>query len=285
MSHDALTSWMEERRDCVDDALGKLFPDAWPPAFREPLRYPLFSGGKRVRPLLCIAAFEAVAPEPIDLGLVLPAAASLELLHTYSLVHDDLPAMDDDEERRGRPTVHVAYDEPTAILVGDALLTEAFGVLARAPLTAEVRIALVARLSAAGGHLGMIGGQAADVGLGGTVGDVDTLTRLHAGKTGALIQASVAMGGMVAETRLEFQEALEVYGRSVGLAFQLADDVLDADEDAGDDGPPSYVKLLGIDETRRRAWSLVEDALSAIRPLPRPERLEQLAKFIVERDV
>ena len=114
---------------------------------------------------------------------------------------------------------------------------------------------------------------------------LEEVRQMQGMKTGALIQASVAMGGMVAETRLEFQEALEVYGRSVGLAFQLADDVLDADEDAGDDGPPSYVKLLGIDETRRRAWSLVEDALSAIRPLPRPERLEQLAKFIVERDV
>jgi len=284
-SRQGLQAWMDERRQLIDQTLDALFQDAWPAGFQDPLCYPLFSGGKRVRPLLCLAAYEAVALEPLDLNLVLPAAASLELLHTYSLVHDDLPAMDDDDERRGRPTVHKAYDEPTAILVGDALLTEAFGVLARAPGTAEVRVALVARLAASGGYLGMIGGQAADVGLGGDVSDVDTLTRLHMGKTGALIQASVAMGGMVAETRLANQEALEAYGHAVGLAFQLADDVLDADEDAGDDGPPSYVKLLGIDETRRRAWSLVEDALEATSTLPRPERLEQLARFIVERDV
>lgn len=280
-----LHAWMGERRDALDRFMGDLFADAWPGPFAEPLRYPVFGGGKRVRPILCLAAYEAVTVPPGPFTPALSAAAALELVHTYSLVHDDLPAMDDDDERRGRPTVHVAYDEPTAILVGDALLTEAFAVLARAPLSAAVRMTLVARLASAAGYLGMIGGQAADVGIGGPVQDLDTLTALHAGKTGALLQASAAMGGFVAEAAPSDQAALETYGKAVGLAFQLADDVLDAHEDAGEDGPPSYVKLLGIDETRRRASALANDAIEAARALPRGDALVDLARFIVERDV
>lgn len=279
------TAWLDARRGAVDRFLEGIFADAWPASFAEPLRYPVFGGGKRVRPVLCIAAFEAVAAHPEDITPALPAATALELVHTYSLVHDDLPAMDDDDERRGRPTVHVAYDQPTAILVGDALLTHAFALLADAPVADAVRIALVRRLAEAAGYRGMIGGQAADVGLGGTIDDIDTLTRLHAGKTGALLQASAGMGGLVAGTGHSHQGALEAYGRAVGLAFQLADDVLDADEDAGDDGPPSYVKLLGVDETRRRAADLAEQAIAAARSLPRPDALVDLARFIVERDV
>lgn len=282
-----LEDWSSSRREAVDATLGDLFPDAWPSSFREAVRYPLFTGGKRVRPLLCVAAYEAVQSRDTDPDLrpALAPAAAVELIHTYSLVHDDLPALDDDDERRGRPTVHIAYGEPAAILVGDALLTEAFGVLARSVVAPEIRVSLIARLANAAGHLGMIGGQAADVGLGGAVDDVDALTRMHAGKTGALIQASVAMGGLVGRATAEQQEQLEIYGRAVGLAFQLADDVLDADEDAGDDGPPSYVKLLGVDETRRRAESLRDDAIAAAQRLPSPGILVDLARFIVARDI
>ncbi|MFK7927602.1 MAG: polyprenyl synthetase family protein [Myxococcota bacterium] len=280
-----LHTWMADRRAALDHFLQTLFDDAWPGPFREPLRYPVFGGGKRVRPILCLAAFEAVTEPGTAFDAALPAAAALELVHTYSLVHDDLPAMDDDDERRGRPTVHIAFDQPTAILVGDALLTEAFGILARAPLTAEVRIGLVSRLSAASGYLGMIGGQAADVGIGGPVTDLERLTELHAGKTGALLQASAAMGGMVAEARPADQANLETYGRAVGLAFQLADDVLDAEEDAGEEGPPSFVKLLGVEETERRARALAAEAIEAAEQLPRGAELVRLARYIVERDV
>lgn len=280
-----LRAWLGDLRADFDAFMGPAFQDAWPVAFVERLRYPLFTGGKRVRPVLCMAAYQAVADAPEDLAPVLPAAAALELVHTYSLVHDDLPAMDDDDVRRGRPTVHVAYDEPTAILVGDALVTEAFGILAGAPVPPEVRIALVARLAQASGYKGMIGGQAADVGLGGPIRDLDALTRLHAGKTGALLQACAGMGGLVAGADDATQGALETYGRAVGLAFQLADDILDAEEDAGEDGPPSFVKLLGLEETRRRASDLAAQAIDAAERLPRPVRLVQLARYIVERDV
>jgi geranylgeranyl diphosphate synthase type II len=276
-----LTRWWAPRLAAVDRFLGARYADAWPEPFGAALAYPLGTGGKRVRPALCVAAYEACGGRELDLAV--PAAAAFELVHTYSLVHDDLPAMDDADERRGRPSVHKAFDEATAVLVGDALLTDAFQVLADAPLPAETRIALVARLAHAAGHAGMVGGQAADVGLGARVGDVGTLQRLHAGKTGALIAGATVAGGLVAGADADALARLERYGAAVGLAFQLADDVLDADEDSGDDGPPSYVRLLGVDETRRRAHALRDAALDAVAPLD-AEPLRALARFIVDRD-
>jgi len=278
-----LGAWLEKSRASLDDWLSSAFADAWPPAFAEPLRYPVFGGGKRVRPAMTFAAFQAVRGADAPLDPAMPAAAAVELIHTYSLVHDDLPAMDDDDERRGRPTVHVAYGEACAILVGDALLTHAFALLAAADLPAAARVALIADLAEAAGYRGMIGGQAADVGLGGPIADVETLTRLHALKTGALLRVSAVMGGRAAGASPAQLAALATYGESVGLAFQLADDLLDADEDAGDDGPPSFVKLLGADETRRRATALADTAIQAARALSHAERLVQLARYVVER--
>jgi geranylgeranyl pyrophosphate synthase len=278
-----LDLWSTAALDEVDRFLDLTLGETWPAALREPLRYPVFGGGKRVRPLLTLAAAEALDRGPRAQALA--AGAAVELVHTYSLVHDDLPAMDDDDVRRGRPTLHKAWDEATAVLVGDALLTEAFGVLAGAALPPDVVVALVARLAAAAGHRGMIGGQAADVGLGGPVRDLDTLMRLHAGKTGALIQAAVVMGGLSLGASADELARLERYGADVGLAFQLADDVLDADQDDGDDGPPSYVKLLGVEETSRRARELAERAVEAVDSLPRPAALIALARFTVDRDV
>jgi len=271
----------EVHRERVASALQGRFGDAWPAPFGEVLRYPLSTGGKRVRPVLCLMACEAVGH---DVAAALPAAVAVELVHTYSLVHDDLPCMDDDDERRGRPTVHKVYGDGTAVLCGDALLTEAFAVLAEAPLPPAVVVSLVRRLAMASGYQGMVGGQAADVGLGGPVTDVDMLLRLHRGKTGALLAAAAVMGGLSARASADAMAALEAYGQAVGLAFQLADDVLDADEDAGDDGPPSYVKLLGLDETRRRAVALRDEALAAAATLPRGEGLAALARFVVDRD-
>lgn len=167
----ALGPWAHAGWERVDALLAARFEDAWPPRFQEACRYPIATGGKRMRPLLVLAAAEALGCS--DDATVQHAAAAVELVHTYSLVHDDLPAMDDDAERRGRPTVHIAYDEATAILVGDALLTEAFAVIADCPASAETRMAMTRCLARAAGHRGMVGGQAADVGLGGPVGDLD----------------------------------------------------------------------------------------------------------------
>ncbi len=268
----------------LDAALSAAFAGCWPPRFEEALRYPVFGGGKRVRPLLVLAAHEAVGGGS-DVGPALAAAVAVELVHTYSLVHDDLPCMDDDDVRRGRPTVHKVYDDGAAVLVGDGLLTLAFQVLAEAPHPAEVRIAMVGALARAAGPAGMVAGQAADVGLGGPVTTLEALQRLHAGKTGALLTASAVLGGLSAHGPAPALEALQRYGRAVGMAFQLADDVLDADQDAGDDGPPSYVKLLGVDETARRARALADEAIAAVEGLARPEPLRWLAAFTVERSV
>jgi len=270
----------EAHRATVEDALSGLFVDAWPARFGEVLRYPLQTGGKRVRPVLCLTACEALGADPAS---AVPAALAVELVHTYSLVHDDLPCMDDDDERRGKPTVHRAYDEGSAVLCGDALLTEAFRVVLGGPQGGDAKVRMVQRLSDAAGYRGMVGGQAADVGLGGPVTDIDTLLALHRGKTGALLAASAVLGGMAAGATERQLDALERYGQAVGLAFQLADDVLDAEEDAGDDGPPSYVKLLGIDETQRRAARLRDDALAAAGALPQPAGLEAIARFVVDR--
>lgn len=280
--NDALRAWSTPLRGRVDAWMLACFDDAWPLRFQEACVYPLQTGGKRMRALLACAAAESVGGAIDD--SVLGAAGAVELVHGYSLVHDDLPAMDDDDERRGRPTVHRAFDEATGILVGDAMLTVAFRGLARLPTSGDVRIRLVEELTEAAGHPGMIGGQAADVGLGGPVTDLDALVRLHRGKTGALIRGAVRMGAIAAGADAAQLAALTTYGAAVGLAFQMADDVLDADEDAGEDGPPSYVKLLGVAETRRRAASLRDEALGALAALPNPGMLDALARYTIDRD-
>jgi geranylgeranyl pyrophosphate synthase len=281
-----LHTWLDSRRSAFEAVLEREFAAGmgrtWPVAFAEPLGYPLFTGGKRMRPLLSVAAYEAVTDRD-DAEVAHLAGLAVELVHTYSLVHDDLPCMDDDDERRGRPTVHRAFSEPIAVLVGDSLLTEAFGVLGRLPTSDATRVALVVELARAAGHAGMVGGQAADIGVGGPVEDLDALLGLHRRKTGALIAAATVFGGHVAGASPAQIEALGVCGRAIGLAFQLADDVLDADEDAGSDGPPSYVKLLGIDETRSRAQALAAEAVEAASSLPAPAALCALARYAVDR--
>lgn len=210
---------------------------------------------------------------------------AVELVHTYSLVHDDLPCMDDDAERRGQPTVHVKFGDGAAVLVGDALLTEAFGVVTRSnALSPQQRIDLVNSLSLAAGHHGMIGGQAGDLALGGPVEDAETLLAIHKRKTGALIRSACEMGAIAGSSWPDEKAALVQYGEAVGLAFQLVDDLLDLDQDKGDDGPPSYPKLRGVDSTRNKARQLLEEALSILEELPGPvEPLAELARFTLER--
>ena len=279
-----LEAWLAPRLAAVEALFATRFTEVWPPAFREPLAYPLATGGKRIRPALCFAACEAVGA---DWSAATPAPAALELVHPYSLVHDDLPCMDDDDVRRGMPTVHKKWDDATAVLVGDALLTEAFAVLAELGAPAQVG-ALVRSLARAAGADGMVGGQAADIaGTNGAldVSTVETLQRVHALKTGALIAAATGMGGISGGATPDQIRALDGYGRAVGLAFQLADDVLDADQDAGETGPPSYVRLLGVDETTRRARELADRACRAVAGFPAPQALIALARFSVERTV
>lgn len=275
-----LSAWAAPRRSAINAFLLSRFADAIPDRLVEACRYPLTTGGKRMRPLLTYAAHEALGHEPSEATLV--ASAAVEMIHGYSLVHDDLPSMDNDDERRGRPTVHRVYGEAGALLVGDAMLTDAFRMLSALP--PAICAPLVSELATAAGHAGMIGGQAMDIGMGGAVSDLETLTRLHRGKTGALIRCAVRFGGLTAHADTAQLDALTRYGEAVGLAFQLADDVLDEEQDAGDDGPPSFVRLLGVDETRRRAHTLLSEALDALAPLPNPAALAALARFTVERD-
>ncbi len=279
-----LEAWADPRRRALQEHLDSLFQDAVPPRFGEMCRCPLQNGGKRIRPLLAMAAYEETIGTDSS-ELLLPLFASVELVHCYSLVHDDLPAMDDDETRRGRPTLHRVHGEAAAILVGDALLTEAFRQLHLCPLLdGDGRMALVHELSHAAGYAGMIGGQVLDLGLGGPVEDIETLMALHRRKTGALIQASVRMGAIAGGGDEVQAHALDRFGRDLGLAFQLADDVLDAQQDAGEDGPPSFVKLLGAEETTRRARGLVKGAMEALEVLEHPA-LEALARFTIDRKV
>jgi len=274
--------WCATHRDAVDRCLQSRFVDAWPPPFQEATLYPLRTGGKRIRPLFALAAVEALE-RPVTEDLI-HVASSVELIHSYSLVHDDMPCMDDDAERRGKPAVHIAFGEPAALLVGDALLTEAFRILTHTDLEPSVQIRLVAELTDGAGHVGMIGGQAADIGMGGPVNDVETLMRLHNGKTGALIRAATRMGGIAAGAKGEQLDQLTRYGAAIGLAFQMADDILDREEDAGEDGPPSYVKLIGEDDTRLRSEALLAEAIDAAQHLAQPDKLMALARFTVDRD-
>ncbi len=268
--NDELKGWTAPRLAMIEGALARVGEGA-EPGFRDVMLYPLQTGGKRVRPLLCLAAAEAVAGSARD---ALPAAVALELVHTYSLVPDDRPAMDDDDERRGRPTVHVVYGQANAILAGDAVLTEAFEHVAYSA-------GLVRELARAAGGGGMVGGQYLDIR--GKVDGVEALVHLHRLKTGALIRAAVRMGGLAGGADEDQLAALTRYGAAVGLAFQVADDVLDADQDADVSGPPSFVRLMGVERARAEAHRLAAEAVVAARELPNPGALVGLAHFTVER--
>jgi geranylgeranyl pyrophosphate synthase len=249
---------------------GAFGPDV-PAGLAEACRYPLAGGGKRIRPRIVFAACGAVGAAQ---ERALNAAAAVELLHTYSLVHDDLPCMDDDDERRGRPTVHRVFGEAVAVLVGDALLTAAFEAVADQP-------GLVHELARAGGAGGMIAGQYLDIRWDG--GDEAALVAVHRAKTGALLRAAARMGGRAGGADGKQLAALDDYGSAIGLAFQVHDDVLDAAEADEPGGPPSFVRLRGLDGAAMRARDLRDEAVAAARRLPEPAELVALANFAVER--
>jgi farnesyl diphosphate synthase len=250
-----LRAFSERVERCLDAALPA--PDLLPVRLHQAMRHAVLGGGKRLRPLLVYATGHALGAADADLDA---AACAVELIHAYSLVHDDLPAMDDDALRRGRPTVHVAFDEATAILAGDALQALAFGLLARATLTAEVRVEMVASLADAAGAAGMCGGQAMDIDAVGRQLSLDQLKVMHARKTGALIRSAVRLGGVAAGADAGTLSCLDRYASALGLAFQIKDDLLDVESDsvtlgktAGKDAAadkPTYVALLGIEGAR-----------------------------------
>jgi geranylgeranyl diphosphate synthase type II len=257
------------------------------------MAYSLLGGGKRLRPLLTLLACETAGG---DAKAALPAACAVEMIHTYSLIHDDLPAMDDDSLRRGRPTCHIQFGEAHAILAGDALLTLAFEVLARDVRPASVAAACCADLAAAAGASGMVAGQTADFEAEGSgVAGIEQLQAIHLRKTGRLLRSALTMGGRIAGASPEALASLSKYGENIGLAFQITDDLLDIvgeQEKMGKGvrkdaklGKLTYPFLLGIQESRKRARSLIAEACSALSGFGEAsQRLEALAHFVLERD-
>jgi farnesyl diphosphate synthase len=292
-----LSVWMKACAARVESALDDYLPDAdlAPERLHEAMRYAVLGGGKRVRPLLVYAAGEACLGGN-DLDAALDAAAvAVELIHVYSLVHDDMPCMDDDVLRRGRPTVHVQYDDATALLVGDALQAQAFDVLARLPVAPALAVQALQVLTVAAGSAGMAGGQAIDLASVGRRLTREELEGMHRLKTGALLRASAALGGIVVGAGPEQRRAIDTYAQAVGLAFQVVDDILDVTGDAAQLGKtagkdaaadkPTYVSLMGLDGARALAESLREQAHAALAPLGEGgARLAALADFIVLRD-
>ena len=286
------TGW----RQRVDDALEHALTHRTLPGSRlqAAMRHAALLGGKRMRPLLVYATGELLAA---DVAALDAPATAIELIHAYSLVHDDLPAMDDDALRRGQPTVHVAFDEATAILAGDALQSLAFQQLADAPLPADARIAMVRELAIASGGAGMCGGQAFDIDATGRGGEISLgeLEQLHALKTGALLRCAVRLGAIAGNADRDAHAALDRYAEALGLAFQIRDDLLDIEGDsatlgktAGKDlaqNKATFPALLGIDASRAKLAELAEVMRAALAPFgDRADLLAALARQVVERD-
>lgn len=299
-SESAIVSYMEARRAEVETFLGRLLPSEglFPPKIHESMHYSLMAGGKRIRPVLCMAAAEAAGGGITGNDALLAVASSFELIHTYSLIHDDLPAMDNDDFRRGKPTNHKVFGEAVAILAGDALLTLAFDLLVDRKYTgtipADRLLAITHEIARASGVSGMVGGQAGDIYFEGRDVDFATLEFIHIHKTGALIRAGVVTGGMVAGANDKQLEALNHYGREIGLAFQIADDILDVEgtmeemgKNVGGDsgkGKKTYPAFFGVEESRRLAEAALGRALKALECFDhKADSLRELAEFIVFR--
>lgn len=296
MSGTHFSDWMRSIQSRTETALANALPplDLTPDRLHEAMRYAVLGGGKRVRPLLAHGAglVTAAAPDTVD-----RAACAVELIHAYSLVHDDMPCMDDDSLRRGKPTVHVEYDDATALLVGDALQSLAFQLLAEPGLIPDAarQLKMVEHLGVASGSRGMAGGQAIDLQSVGQAISREALEVMHVHKTGALIRASVQLGALCGPTQdPDTLACLDQFSKRIGLLFQVVDDILDCEADtatlgktAGKDArndKPTYVTLLGLEEARRFAAELEADALAALGPLDaRADMLRALASYIVHR--
>lgn len=298
MKHD-LEAYIGEKRIAVDQALQKIFPSASGQASEivKAMEYSIFAGGKRLRPVLCIAASEAVGGDSSDSD-VMPVACALELIQTYSLIHDDLPAMDNDNLRRGKPTNHNIFGEALALLAGDGLLTEAFHLMAscgeRPGTDARLLLRVISTIAEAAGYAGMVGGQVVDMQWQGKQADLDAVQFIHSHKTAALIRASVVSGAILAGATDSQIEAISSYGEKTGLAFQISDDILDLESDShtlgkqvGMDiklGKATYPAVTGIEHSKQTQSKLVEDAVAALETFDRrADPLRAIARYVIER--
>jgi geranylgeranyl diphosphate synthase, type II len=287
-----LDAWLKLWSARADQTLDRLLPAATtrPESLHQAMRYSVFSGGKRFRPALCVAGCAAVAGDP---ETALTMAAAIEMVHSYSLIHDDLPAIDNDDLRRGQPTCHKKFGEAVAIHAGDALLTEAFAVIVRDPgLDPWLKNVLVAELAAAAGAAGMVGGQVVDIEKEGAKFSENDLEYIDEHKTAKMIALAVASGGIIGNGSAEEVEALRTYGRFLGLAFQITDDVLnetggkELGKGVGTDrarGKATYPALLGLEESRARALQFSHRAIQALERFNTVEPLRALAQFVLER--
>jgi geranylgeranyl diphosphate synthase type II len=298
--------YLQEKKEIVDSALEQYFPSLpegetetkFTASLQKAIRYSLFAGGKRIRPILAIAAFQAIGGKGNG---ILPFACALEMIHTYSLIHDDLPAMDNDDYRRGKPTCHKVFGEAIGILAGDALLTEAFRAMTNwaawdsSPRDKGLILDIINEVAQASGISGMVGGQVLDIESEGKEVDLPTVQYIHTHKTGALILVSIRMGARLGGAEGEVLKAFSRYGERVGLAFQIADDILNVEgksactgKSTGTDlckGKATYPSLLGLEESKRRAGELVELAVEALSPCgPEADPLREIARFIIARD-
>jgi geranylgeranyl diphosphate synthase type II len=293
-----LHSYIRQRKEVVEAALMENMPpeNAYPAVLHRAMHYSVFAGGKRIRPILHLATAEACGGEPEP---CMPFACALELIHTYSLIHDDLPAMDDDELRRGKPTNHVVFGEAIAILAGDALLTEAFHLIARrgtgSGLDPGALLWATAELAGAAGAQGMVGGQAMDILSEGEEAHRETVEYIHTHKTGALIRASVRTAAILNNVPPESLHRFTRFGAALGLAFQIRDDVLNLEGDRERMGKSvqtdtargkmTYPAVFGLEESRRRLHEQVERALDALEPLDeRADPLREIARYMMSRD-
>lgn len=290
-----LKEYLADRAAEVDAALDAALPTKRqrPGSIHEAMRYSLFAGGKRLRPVLVLASAEACGGETQD---AMPSACAVELMHTYSLVHDDLPCMDDDDLRRGRPTCHKVYGEGMAVLTGDALLTETFLILSESKPTPRYPLAaFIAELALTGGSTKLIGGQVLDLEGEGRDLKKAELVRIHEAKTAALLTSSLRLGAMSANATPAKLEALTDFGYHLGLAFQVIDDILDVTQTteklgktAGKDqavAKATYPAILGLDKARKEAARLTNKAMSALEPFgKRAARLQQIAEYLLKRD-
>jgi len=291
-----LKAYLLDKRRIIDGALENYFPkaDGLTADLIDAMRYSLFAGGKRLRPILCMAGAEMVGGEGRN---TLPVACALEMIHTYSLIHDDLPLMDDDDLRRGKPTNHKVFGDAIALLAGDGLLTEAFSLMA-SPHAGEIPpdrlLEAIRMISVAAGHGGMVGGQVVDMHWEGKEADLETVKFLHTHKTGALITASVTSGAVVGGAGESQVQSVLSYGKKIGLAFQISDDILDVEGDsetmgktAGADeekGKSTYPSVLGMDESKKIQSDLVQEAVQELKAFgEKAEPLRQIAYYIIER--
>jgi geranylgeranyl diphosphate synthase type II len=292
-----LKSYLHEKKTIVDKALGAYFPEPEGPASEviKAMKYSLFAGGKRLRPILCLAGTGVVGGTETN---SLPIACALELIHTYSLIHDDLPIMDDDDFRRGKPTNHKIFGEALALLAGDGLLTEAFHLMAQTPLTEQITSHVLLRviefISQAAGYRGMVGGQTVDIQSEGKNLNISLVEFIHTHKTGALITASVTSGAMLGAGNKSEIQAIRNYGQKIGLAFQISDDILDIEgnsetmgKKAGADkqkGKMTYPSIVGLSRSKGIQTELAEAAVKSLREFDhKAEPLRQIAMYIIER--